>query len=85
MKQPLTKSQQNTRLLLYFILAVIILANFLVTFFELNINKTVMLIVQAILSFGALLYASTQSIINWKSFWIYLLIALVLISIAFFR
>lgn len=85
MKQSLTKSQQNTRLLLFFILAVIILTNFLVTFFELNINKTVMLIVQAILSFGVLLYASTQSIINWKSFWIFLLIALVLISIAFFR
>ncbi|MBP5999494.1 MAG: hypothetical protein KA534_03475 [Sediminibacterium sp.] len=85
MKQPLTKSQQNTRLLLYFILAVIILSNFLATFFELNINKTMMLFVQTIVSLGVLVFASIRSIIDWKSFWVYLLIALSLTSIAYLR
>jgi hypothetical protein len=85
MNQSLSKSQQNTRLLFYCILTVVILSNFLVTLFELNINKHVALVVQIIVSLGVLVFASIRSIINWKSFWVYLLIVLALISIAYFR
>jgi hypothetical protein len=85
MSQPLTKSQHNTRLFLYFILTVIILSNFLVTFFELNVNKNMALGVQTIISISVLVFASVRSIIDWKAFWVYLLIVLAFISIAYFR
>lgn len=85
MNQPLNKSQQNTRLFLYIILTVIILCNFFMTFFELNINKHLALGIQIIISIGVLAVASVRSIINWKSFWVYLLIVLALTCIAYIR
>lgn len=85
MNQHLSKSQKHTRFLLYFILIATILINFFNTYFELGINKNRMFVVQGIVSLGVLTIGYAKSIINWKSFWIYLTIALVLLLCAYFR
>jgi hypothetical protein len=85
MDQTLTKSQQNIRTLLYFILAANVMAGFLITYLELGFDKSILLGIQFLISLTILIIATIYSIINWKSFSIYLTIALVLVLIVYFR
>jgi hypothetical protein len=85
MNPTFTKSQQNIRSLLYFILAATVMSNFFITYFDLSFDKSIVLGIQILISLTTLIIASVYSIINWKSFSIYLIIAVVLFLIVYFR
>ena len=85
MNKPLTKGQQKIRYFLYLILAIAILSNFLIWFFKLNINNSIVLAIQIVVPLSILIFASIKSIIDWKLLSVYLFIAIVFISIAYFR
>ena len=85
MNKPLTKAQQEIRLFLYLILAITILSNFLIWFLKLNINNSIVLAIQIVVPLSILIFALIKSIIDWKTLSVYLFIAIVFISIAYFR
>ena len=85
MNKPLTKAQQEIRLFLYLILAITILSNFLIWFLKLNINNSIVLSIQIVVPLSILIFASIKSIIDWKTLIVYLFIAIMFISIAYFR
>ena len=85
MNQQIIKSKQNLKLILYLVLAISILANFILTYYEAPVNKNILFAIQVVTSILILIVASVKSIINWKSFWIYLTIALVLLLFVYLR
>lgn len=85
MNPTFTKAHQNIRSLLYFILAATVMSNFFITYFDLDFDKSIVLGIQILISLTTLIVASVYSIINWKSFSIYLIIAVVLFLIVYFR
>jgi len=85
MNQPLTKAQQKIRFLLNIILVVNIFSYYIITFLKLSNNTNLFLGIHLAISISVMIIAILNSVINWKSFCFYLLIAVALISIAFFR
>ena len=85
MNKLLTKAQQEIRFFLYLILAIAILSNFLIWIFKLNINNSIVLAIQIVVPLSILIFALIKSIIDWKTLSVYLFIAIVFISIAYFR
>jgi hypothetical protein len=85
MNQPLKKAQQKIRFLLYIILVVNIFSYYIITFLKLSNNTNLFLGIHLAISISVMIIAILNSVINWKSFCFYLLIAVALISIAFFR
>lgn len=85
MNKPLRKAQQEIRFFLYLILVITILSNFLIWFLKLNINNSIVLAIQIVVPLSILIFASIKSIIDWKTLSIYLFIAIMFISIAYFR
>jgi len=85
MNQPLTNAQQKIRFLLYIILVVNIFSYYIITFLKLSNNTNLFLGIHLAISISVMIIAILNSVINWKSFCFYLLIAVALISIAFFR
>ena len=84
MNKPLTKSQQKIRFLLYLILVVNMFSYYIIIFFKLSNNTNLFLGIHLAISISVMMIAILNSVINWKSFCFYLLIAVALISIAFF-
>jgi len=85
MNQPLTKAQQKIRFLLNIILVVNIFSYYIITFLKLSNKTNLFLGIHLAISISVMIIAILNSVINWKSFCFYLLIAVALISIAFFR
>jgi hypothetical protein len=85
MNIPLTKSQQKIRFLLFLILVVNMFSYYIIIFLKLSKNTNLFLGIYLAISISIMIIAILNSVINWKSFCFYLLIAVALISIAFFR
>ena len=85
MNQPLTKPNQKIRFFLYLILLVNIITYYIITFFKLSNNTNLFLEIYLTITLCVLIIASIKSIIDWKTIRIYLLIAIMFISITYFR
>jgi uncharacterized membrane protein YdbT with pleckstrin-like domain len=85
MNQPSTKPHQKIRFFLYLILVANIISYYIITFFKLSNNTNLFLEIYLTITLCVLIIASIKSIIDWKTIRIYLLIAIMFISIAYFR